>query len=140
MALVKRIAQIRYYGDGDTKNYPSDVAYRKLVSGSIFSDKLGKTICNPLINVVDDGTIPYNRGSINFDDEGIEGQKTYIVTEGRLTSYLHDRISARHYGVKPTGNGRRESFRYTPFLSIAQVSAISAICGQIQFAPCVNFC
>jgi TldD protein len=81
---------------------------------SIFSDKLGKTICNPLINVVDDGTIPYNRGSINFDDEGIEGQKTYIVTEGRLTSYLHDRISARHYGVKPTGNGRRESFRYTP--------------------------
>jgi TldD protein len=81
---------------------------------SIFSDKLGKTICNPLINVVDDGTIPYNRGSINFDDEGIEGQKTYIVTEGRLTSYLHDRISARQYGVKPTGNGRRESFRYTP--------------------------
>lgn len=81
---------------------------------SIFSDKLGKTICNPLINVVDDGTIPYNRGSINFDDEGVEGQKTYIVTEGRLTSYLHDRISARHYGVKPTGNGRRESFRYTP--------------------------
>ena len=81
---------------------------------SIFSDKLGKTICNPLINVVDDGTIPYNRGSINFDDEGIEGQKTYIVTEGRLTSYLHDIISARHYGVKPTGNGRRESFRYTP--------------------------
>lgn len=81
---------------------------------SIFSDKLGKKICNPLINVVDDGTIPYNRGSINFDDEGIEGQKTYIVAEGKLNSYLHDRISARHYGVKPTGNGRRESFRYTP--------------------------
>ena len=81
---------------------------------SIFSDKLGKMICNPLINVVDDGTIPHNRGSINFDDEGIEGQKTYIVAEGRLNSYLHDRISARHYGVAPTGNGRRESFRYTP--------------------------
>lgn len=81
---------------------------------SIFSDKLGKTICNPLINVVDDGTIPHNRGSINFDDEGIEGQKTYIVAEGKLNSYLHDRISARHYGVQPTGNGRRESFRYTP--------------------------
>ena len=81
---------------------------------SIFSDKLGKMICNPLINVVDDGTIPHNRGSINFDDEGIEGQKTYIVAKGRLNSYLHDRISARHYGVAPTGNGRRESFRYTP--------------------------
>ena len=84
------------------------------IGTSIFSDKLGKKICNPLINVVDDGTIPQNRGSINFDDEGIEGQKTYIVTEGKLTSFLHDRISARHYGVKPTGNGRRESFRYTP--------------------------
>ncbi len=84
------------------------------IGTSIFSDKLGQQICNPLINVVDDGTIPFNRGSINFDDEGIEGQKTYIVTEGKLTSYLHDRISARHYGVNPTGNGRRESFRHTP--------------------------
>lgn len=81
---------------------------------SIFSDKLGKMICNPLINVVDDGTIPYNRGSVNYDDEGVEGQKTYIVREGKLNSYLHDRISARHYGVSPTGNGRRESFRYAP--------------------------
>ncbi len=81
---------------------------------SIFSDKLGKKICNPLINVVDDGTIPHNRGSINFDDEGVESQKTYIVADGVLNSYLHDRISARHYGVKPTGNGRRESFRFTP--------------------------
>lgn len=81
---------------------------------SIFSDKLGEMICNPLINVVDDGTIPYNRGSINYDDEGVEGQKTYIVSEGRLNSYLHDRISARHYGVDPTGNGRRESFRFAP--------------------------
>lgn len=84
------------------------------IGTSIFSDKLGQVICNPLINVVDDGTLPHNRGSINFDDEGVEGQKTYIVAEGKLNSYLHDRISARHYGVAPTGNGRRESFRYTP--------------------------
>ena len=81
---------------------------------SIFSDKLGKVICNRKINVVDDGTIPFNRGSINFDDEGVPGQKTYIVKNGKLNSYLHDRISARHYGVMPTGNGRRESFRCAP--------------------------
>ena len=81
---------------------------------SIFSDKMGQMICNPLISVVDDGTIPTNRGAVNYDDEGVEGQKTYMVTEGRLTSYLHDRISARHYGVSPTGNGRRESFRCAP--------------------------
>ncbi|MDR3194344.1 MAG: TldD/PmbA family protein, partial [Tannerella sp.] len=81
---------------------------------SIFSDKLNQVVCDKHINVVDDGTIPSNRGSVNIDDEGVEGQKTYIVRNGVLTSYLHDRISARHYGVAPTGNGRRESFRMSP--------------------------
>ena len=81
---------------------------------SIFSDRMGKLICNPDINIVDDGTLPYFRGSINVDDEGVPGQKTYMVRNGLLNSYLHDRISARHYGVAPTGNGRRESFRYMP--------------------------
>lgn len=81
---------------------------------SIFSDKLHKKICGDFINVIDDGTIPFNRGSVNLDDEGNDGQKTYIVREGILTSYLHDRISAKHYGVQPTGNGRRESFRNVP--------------------------
>ncbi|MDR2121340.1 MAG: TldD/PmbA family protein [Tannerella sp.] len=81
---------------------------------SIFSDKLNRTVCNPNINVVDDGTIASNRGAVNIDDEGIEGQKTYLVREGILTSYMHDRISAKHYGVAPTGNGRRESFRAVP--------------------------
>ena len=55
-----------------------------------------------------------NRGSVNIDDEGVDGQKTYIVREGVLTSYLHDRISAKHYGIPSTGNGRRESFRQMP--------------------------
>lgn len=81
---------------------------------SLFSDQLGKKICSPNINVVDDGTLEYSRGAINFDDEGVESQKTYIVKDGVLESYLHDRISAKHYGVAPTGNGRRQSFRYTP--------------------------
>ncbi|MDR2847654.1 MAG: TldD/PmbA family protein [Bacteroidales bacterium] len=81
---------------------------------SIFSDLLGKKICDEHINVVDDGTITGNRGSINFDDEGIASQKTCIVANGVLNSYLHDRISAAHYGVSPTGNGRRESFRFAP--------------------------
>lgn len=81
---------------------------------SIFSDQLNRRICDEHINVVDDGTIPFNRGSVNIDDEGIAGQKTYIVRNGVLTSYLHDRISARHYGIPSTGNGRRESFRQMP--------------------------
>lgn len=81
---------------------------------SVFADKLGKTICDKHISVVDSGCINYDRGCINFDDEGIASQKTYIINEGRLTSYLHDRISAQYYNVEPTGNGRRQSFRYVP--------------------------
>jgi len=81
---------------------------------SIFSDRLNQKICDEHINVVDDGTMEGNYGSINFDDEGVESQKTYIVKDGVLSSYLHDRISARHYGVAPTGNGRRESFKHMP--------------------------
>jgi len=81
---------------------------------SIFSDKLGKLICDKSISVIDDGTIEFDRGSINFDDEGVASQRTYIVNEGILSSYLHDRISAKHYGIPSTGNGRRQSFRHIP--------------------------
>jgi TldD protein len=81
---------------------------------SIFSDKMGQRVCPEGIRIIDDGTLRGNRGALNFDDEGVPAQKTCMVEDGILTSYLHDRISARHYGVSPTGNGRRESFRYAP--------------------------
>lgn len=81
---------------------------------SIFSDRLGKQVCPEGVNVVDDGTVAYNRGSGNYDDEGVPAEKTYMVKDGILCSYLHDRISASWYGVRPTGNGRRENFRYNP--------------------------
>ena len=81
---------------------------------SIFADKMGTQVCPKGVNVVDDATITGNRGSCNYDDEGVPGQKTYMVEDGVLTSFLHDRISSAWYGVKPTGNGRRENFRYNP--------------------------
>jgi len=81
---------------------------------SIFADKMGTQVCPKGVNVVDDGTIAGNRGACSYDDEGVPGQKTYMVRDGVLTSYLHDRISASWYGVAPTGNGRRENFRYNP--------------------------
>lgn len=81
---------------------------------SIFSGKMGQRVCPKGVNVVDDGTLAWNRGSGNYDDEGVHGQKTYMVEDGILCSYLHDRISAEWYGVPPTGNGRRENFRYNP--------------------------
>lgn len=81
---------------------------------SIFSDKMGQQVCPKGVNVVDDGTVAFNRGSGNYDDEGVPAQKTYMIRDGVLESYLHDRISASWYGVEPTGNGRRENFRYNP--------------------------
>lgn len=81
---------------------------------SVFKGRIGSRVCPAGINIVDDGTIPGNRGAGNYDDEGIEGQKTYMVRDGILESYLHDRISSAHFGVKPTGNGRREDFRCEP--------------------------
>lgn len=81
---------------------------------SVFSEKMGRKVCGESITIVDDGTVPASRGAVNYDDEGVPGQKTLMVTDGVLTSYLHDRISAGYYGVTPTGNGRRESFRYAP--------------------------
>jgi TldD protein len=81
---------------------------------SIFSDKIDKPVAEKFVSIVDDGTNPHVRGSINVDDEGIDSQKTFLVKDGILRSYLHDRISSKFYNVKPTGNGRRQSFRYNP--------------------------
>lgn len=81
---------------------------------SIFSDKMGKKIAEDFVTVVDDGTLPGDRGALNIDDEGVPTEKTVLVGNGVLTSYIHDRISARFYNVKPTGNGRRQDFRNVP--------------------------
>ncbi len=81
---------------------------------SIFSDKMGKSIAKEFINIIEDGTMENNRGSINVDDEGNDVKKIYLVRDGKLESYIHDRISAGYYGVDPTGNGRRQSFRHVP--------------------------
>lgn len=81
---------------------------------SIYADKIGKRIAAPFVNIVDDGTQAAARGSINVDDEGNAAGETRLVSDGVLTTFLHDEISARHYGVAPTGNGRRESYRHPP--------------------------
>lgn len=81
---------------------------------SIFADKMGKKVAEDFVNIVDDGTLKGKRGAINFDDEGNASEKTRIVSNGILSSYLHDRISAKYYNVKPTGNGRRQDFRNIP--------------------------
>ena len=81
---------------------------------SIYSDKIGKSIAQPFVNIVDDGTIEHSRGALNIDDEGNVAQRTVLVESGKLATYLHDTISAKQYKVPPTGSGRRESFRFPP--------------------------
>jgi TldD protein len=81
---------------------------------SAFSGLLGKRIASPGVTVVDDGTIPDRRGSLTIDDEGTPTNKTTLIQDGILVGYLQDRLNARLMGVKPTGNGRRESFAHQP--------------------------
>jgi len=79
---------------------------------STYCTMIGKKVAEPFVTIIDDGTNPNLPGSLNVDDEGTAGQKTILVENGILTSYMHDKISARHYKVKPTGNGRRQSYEH----------------------------
>ena len=81
---------------------------------STYATMMGKKVAEPFVTIVDNATNPHLLGSINVDDEGVPGKKTVLVDNGILTSYLHDKISAHHYKVEPTGNGRRESYQHYP--------------------------
>jgi TldD protein len=81
---------------------------------STFSTMIGKKVAEPFVTIIDDGTNMNLAGSLNVDDEGTPGKKTVLVENGILTGYLHDKISAKHYGVEPTGNGRRQDFQNYP--------------------------
>ena len=81
---------------------------------SIYSDMIGQKVAEPFVTIVDQGTIPRERGALNYDDEGNECGRTVMVEDGILRSYLHDTISSRQYEVAATGSGRRESYQYSP--------------------------
>ena len=81
---------------------------------SAFSGKIGKRVAAKGVTVLDDGTIADRRGSLNVDDEGNTSQKNVLIEDGILKSYIQDAMNARLMGVKPTGNGRRESYAHVP--------------------------
>jgi TldD protein len=81
---------------------------------SAFSRLLGQRVGSELCTVIDDGTIPNRRGSLNVDDEGTPTERTVLIENGILRGYLHDRLNARLMGMAPTGNGRRESYAHAP--------------------------
>ncbi len=81
---------------------------------STFSGRIGEQVASKLCTIVDDGTIPGRRGSLTIDDEGTPGQYNVLIENGILRGYMQDTLNARLMGVKPTGNGRRESFAHVP--------------------------
>ena len=81
---------------------------------SIYSDMIGKKVAEPFVTVVDQASIPHERGALNYDDEGNKAGRTVMVENGVLKSYLHDQISSKQYGLDPTGSGRRESYKFAP--------------------------
>jgi TldD protein len=81
---------------------------------SAFAGRLGQKVASELVTVVDDGTIPNRRGSLNVDDEGTPTGRTVLIENGILTGYMQDRLNARLMKMAPTGNGRRESYAHPP--------------------------
>ncbi|MDP2099730.1 MAG: metalloprotease TldD [Methylobacter sp.] len=81
---------------------------------SAFSGRVGQRVASDLCTVVDDGTLPGRRGSLSIDDEGTPTECTVLIENGILKGYMQDNLNARLMGVKPTGNGRRESYAHLP--------------------------
>ena len=81
---------------------------------SAFSGRIGERVAAPGVTVFDDGHIAGRRGSLTIDDEGTPTERTILIEDGILVGYMHDRMSARLMGHKPTGNGRRQSYAHMP--------------------------
>ena len=81
---------------------------------SLYADRIGQKVASELCTVVDDGTIPHQRGSINIDDEGTPSTRNVLIENGILRGYLCDHLNAALLKSKSTGSGRRESYRHYP--------------------------
>jgi TldD protein len=81
---------------------------------SAFSGRIGEQVASPLCTVVDDGTLPNRRGSLNVDDEGTPTRQTVLIENGILKGYMQDKLNASLMGQVSTGNGRRESYAHLP--------------------------
>jgi TldD protein len=81
---------------------------------STYAGRMGQRVAAPGVTIVDDGTLPGRRGSLNIDDEGTRTECTTLIEDGVLVGYMQDTLNARLMGMTPTGNGRRESFAHLP--------------------------
>ena len=99
---------------------------------SNYSGKLGESVASDLCTIVDDATLLQSRGTINVDDEGNEPRSSTLIERGKLVAYMHDRLSARHFGLKPSGNGRRESFACAPMPRMTNTILLDEIVRSVK--------
>ena len=92
---------------------------------STFSGRIGQRVASRGVTVVDDGTLPGRRGSLNIDDEGNPTQRTLLIEDGILRGYMQDGLNARLMGVPVTGNGRRESFAHLPLPRMTNTTMVN---------------
>ena len=101
---------------------------------SLFTGKIGELVTSPLCTIVDDGTLQNRRGSLTIDDEGVPSQCNVLIKDGILQGYMQDKLNARLMGVKPTGNGRRESYAHLP---MPRMTNTYMLAGQSKFEELV---
>lgn len=100
-------------------------------TAGVLRGKLGKRIASPLVNLIDDGSLVETKGVnsfgyIKYDDEGVPGQKTFVIKDGILETYLTDRQSAEHFDLKPTGNSRAEAYNFPQIVRMTNTYITSA--------------
>jgi TldD protein len=94
---------------------------------SAFAGRMGQRVAAKGVTVIDDGSLPGRRGSLNVDDEGNATQRNMLIEDGILCGYLQDSLNARLMGVAPTGNGRRESYAH---LTMPRMTNTFMLAGQ----------
>ncbi|MFH0901025.1 MAG: metallopeptidase TldD-related protein [Pseudomonadota bacterium] len=105
---------------------------------SNYCGRIGQQVASPLCTVVDDATVLHSRGAINVDDEGNPGRHNVLIENGILRGYMHDRLSSRHFGVNPSGNGRRQSFRHMPLPRMTNTSLLAGSCSPEEIVRSVK--
>lgn len=105
---------------------------------SAFSELLGSQVAARGVTVVDDGSIAERRGSITIDDEGTPSNRTVLIDDGKLVGYIQDRLNARLMGMKPTGNGRRQSYAHEPMPRMTNTFMLGGDCTPEEIIASVK--
>mgnify|MGYP001273078777 FL=1 len=105
---------------------------------SAFSELLGSQVAARGVTVVDDGSIAERRGSITIDDEGTPSNRTVLIDDGKLVGYMQDRLNARLMGMKPTGNGRRQSYAHEPMPRMTNTFMLGGDCTPEEIIASVK--